>query len=78
MSIAASLSAPFPGAAGSAIAGDAGRREWITLAEASRILGAHPNAIKSMTIAGGIRSLVRPGARILYSRSDAQRLASAG
>lgn len=50
--------------------------EWVTLAEVSRITGKHPASVKSIALAGGIRPKVVPGARILYSRSDAERIAS--
>jgi hypothetical protein len=55
--------------------GQAAAEEWITLAEASRITGKHPASVKSIALAGGIRPRVTPGARILYSKSDAERIA---
>jgi hypothetical protein len=48
---------------------------WLTLAQASRILGTDPSSTKSMAIAGAIRALARPGARILYSGTDCRRWA---
>jgi hypothetical protein len=52
------------------------RGEWITLAECARILGreSNPSAVKSIALAGGIRTRSQPGTRILYSREDAERL----
>jgi hypothetical protein len=50
---------------------------WVSLAEASRLLGRHGGTVKSMALApGGIRTRAVPGARILYNRSDCERLAS--
>jgi hypothetical protein len=51
---------------------------WITLAECSRIVHRHVNAVKSIALAGGIRTRVLPGARILYHRGDAEALAAGG
>jgi hypothetical protein len=51
---------------------------WVTLAEASRIVHRHVNAVKSIALAGGIRTRVIPGARILYHRGDALALAAGG
>jgi hypothetical protein len=53
----------------------AAAEEWVTLAEASRIVGKHPASVKSIALAGAIRPRVVPGARILYSRSDAEKIA---
>jgi hypothetical protein len=61
----------------SSVSGQA-RGDYVTLAEVSRILGRHVSAVKSIALAGAIRTRVHPGARILYSRPDAERLASAG
>jgi hypothetical protein len=52
------------------------RPEWVTLAAASRAIGRHVNAVKSIALAGAIRTRIMPGARILYSRTDAERLAA--
>lgn len=49
-------------------------REFVPLAVVQRILGATPNAIKSMALAGSIRYRSVPGARTLYSRADAERI----
>lgn len=48
--------------------------EWITLAAASRRLQVHVNAVKSIALAGAIRTRALPGARILYRRADVERL----
>jgi|HubBroStandDraft_4_1064222.scaffolds.fasta_scaffold1313972_2 hypothetical protein len=56
----------------------ASRGGWCTLAEVSRILGQHPSSIKSMALMGALRFRSVPGARILYSRSDAERLSQGG
>jgi hypothetical protein len=52
--------------------------EWISLAECCRILGrrSNPSAVKSIALAGAIRTQALPGTRILYSRADALRLAA--
>jgi hypothetical protein len=52
--------------------------EWITLAETSRVIRRHVNAVKSIALAGAIRVRAVPGARIQFSRLDAERLANAG
>jgi hypothetical protein len=54
--------------------------EYVSLAEAARILGreTNPSAVKSIALAGGIRTRAVPGCRVLYSRQDAERLASSG
>jgi hypothetical protein len=53
-------------------------REWVSLAETARILGRSVDVAKNAAISGAIRSRVLPGARPLYSRPDAERLAGAG
>ena len=57
---------------------DCASTDWVTLAECSRIVRRHVNACKSIALAGAIRTRAVPGARILYSRADAERLAAAG
>ena len=52
----------------------AGDGEWISLAEAARIVGCHPSTVKSAALAGGIRHRAVPGMRTTYSREDAKRL----
>jgi hypothetical protein len=52
--------------------------EWITLAEAARLLGrsGNPNGVKSIALAGAIRTRAMPGARTLYRREDVEALAA--
>jgi len=50
-------------------------REWISLAEACRLVGRSVSSVKSIAAAGGIRTDALPGCRLRYSRADAQRLA---
>jgi hypothetical protein len=56
---------------------EVGRADWITLAEASRLLGraGNPSSVKSIALAGGIRTRSLPGTRTLYLRSDVASLA---
>ena len=49
--------------------------EYVPLAAVQRLLNKSPNAIKSIALAGAIRTQVIPGSRILYSAEDARRLA---
>jgi hypothetical protein len=56
---------------------DEPRDEWISLNDAARLLSRHTNGVKSIALAGGIRVRALPGARILYNRTDCERLASA-
>ncbi len=55
---------------------DAARREWISLAEAARILNRHPTSVQRAALAGAIRHHSVPGMRTRYSREDVERLAS--
>ena len=64
-------------AAGSTTYGaGAARRDWISLAEAARILDRHPTSIQRAALAGAIRHQSVPGMRTRYSREDIERLAS--
>jgi hypothetical protein len=58
--------------------GYAPQPEWISLADAARILRWHPGAVKSIALARGVRVQVLPRARILYSRDDCEPLAAVG
>jgi hypothetical protein len=49
--------------------------DWISLAEASRILGTCVGSTKSMALSGAIRVQARPGLRVVYSRADCLRWA---
>ena len=51
--------------------------DFVTLAEVARILGrqTNPSIVKSLALAGSIRTRCIPGDRIRYSRVDAERLA---
>jgi hypothetical protein len=49
--------------------------DFISLAEVARILQRTPSAAKSVILATGIRVQNLPGARLLYSRSDTERVA---
>jgi hypothetical protein len=51
--------------------------EWVTLAAASRILGRHVGAVKSIGLAGGVRVKAQPGCRILYHAGDRRTAAGA-
>lgn len=48
---------------------------WVPLAVACRILDRSPHTVKSVALSGSIRTSAIPGARILYNRSDCERLA---
>jgi hypothetical protein len=52
-------------------------RDWISLSEAARILGrsTNPSAVKSIALAGGIKTRSIPGLRTVYFRPDVERLA---
>lgn len=52
--------------------------EWISLAAAARIMGrtSNPSAVKSIALAGGIRTHYQPGLRLLYFKADVERLAA--
>jgi hypothetical protein len=58
------------------IANQSRNDDWVTLAEACRILGRNANAVKSIALNGSLRYKAIPGARVLYSRHDALRLAA--
>jgi hypothetical protein len=50
--------------------------EWGSLATVCRLLGRGPNAVKSIAIAGAIRTRCLPGTRPVYSLADAATLAA--
>lgn len=50
--------------------------DWITLAEASRILGVHSSSVMRAALAGSIATRRIAGIRTRYSRADVQRLAN--
>lgn len=50
--------------------------QWISLAEASRILGVHPTSVQRAALAGSIKHRTVPGMRTRYSREDVERIAS--
>jgi Helix-turn-helix domain len=57
--------------------GDAAPVEWVTLAQAARLLGVHPSSIQRAALAGRIRHRRSPlGIRVVYSREDVQLIAS--
>lgn len=56
--------------------GAPGGTDWISLAEAARILGAHPASVKNAALCGSIRYRSIAGMRTRYSRQDVLRLAS--
>jgi hypothetical protein len=53
--------------------------EYVTLAEAARILRreSNPSSLKSIALTGRIRTRHVPGTPLRFNRADAQRLASA-
>ena len=50
--------------------------QWITLAEAARILGVHPTTIQRAALAGSIRHRTIRGTRVRYHRDDVTSLVS--
>jgi hypothetical protein len=50
------------------------RSDWITLAEAMRITGLTRDSLKSAALAGSLRFSSILGMRVLYSRSDCERI----
>jgi excisionase family DNA binding protein len=70
------MSIATPAGAMAAPAPDGARRgEWISLAEAARILGVHPTSVQRAALAGSIRHRSIAGMRTRYRREDVERLA---
>jgi hypothetical protein len=71
-------SATLTASAAGAVVRHAGatRADWISLAEAARILNRHPTSVQRAALAGAIRHQSVPGMRTRYSREDVERLAS--
>lgn len=53
-------------------------REWITCSAAARRLRMTSDAVKAAALHGAVAVLAIPGSRVRYSRTDIERLASAG
>lgn len=74
MSIATTLSGPVAGPRRA----DSSPAEWITLADAIRILQVHGTTIQRVALAGRIGHRTSGFGRTLYSRADIESLADGG
>ncbi len=47
---------------------------WVSLAQASLLLGVHPNTCKSVLLASKVRVKSKPGMRTRFALEDIQRI----